>query len=219
MSLIGSLLKRLRPGASKTDKGFSGSRRYWERRYEKGMNSGNGSYKELAAFKAEVLNAFVQAHDVESVIEYGCGDGNQVALAEYPLYTGFDVSGRALELCEARFTDDTSKTFKRMDAYDGERAHLTLSLDVVYHLVEDAVFEAYMARLFDSAEQHVIVYASNTDHNAPDQAPHVRHRAFADWVAVHRPEWVLTHHQPNRYPFDPETETGSFADFFFFARR
>ncbi|WP_353111621.1 class I SAM-dependent methyltransferase [Salinisphaera dokdonensis] len=219
MPLIRSFYKRLNTTAVKSNDGFVGSRRYWERRYEKGRNSGDGSYNELAVFKAEVLNAFVKEQGVDRVIEYGCGDGNQLSLAEYPIYTGFDVSDRALELCEARFAGDTSKTFKRMDAYDGERADLTLSLDVVYHLVEDPVFEAYMARLFDSADDHVIIYASNSEKQLPDQAPHVRHRVFTDWVAAHRPQWVLTRQVPNRYPFDPATETGSFADFFFFERR
>ena len=46
----------------------------------------------LAAFKAEVPNDFVRARGIDSVIEFGCGDGAQLALAEYPAYVGIDVS-------------------------------------------------------------------------------------------------------------------------------
>jgi hypothetical protein len=45
-----------------------------------------GSYGKFAAFKAEVLNAFVQEMRVDTVIEFGCGDGNQLTLARYPLF-------------------------------------------------------------------------------------------------------------------------------------
>src|SRR5437899_4317923 len=58
-------------------------------------NSGLGSYDKLAEFKAEVLNGFVKENTIKSVIEYGCGDGNQLKFAEYPSYLGFDVSVKA----------------------------------------------------------------------------------------------------------------------------
>lgn len=37
-------------------------------------------------------NDFVRARGIDSVIEFGCGDGAQLALAEYPAYGGIDVS-------------------------------------------------------------------------------------------------------------------------------
>ncbi|HVZ33768.1 MAG TPA: class I SAM-dependent methyltransferase, partial [Polyangiaceae bacterium] len=76
---------------------------YWERRYGLRMTSGPGSYGALAAFKAEILNGFVRQHRIESVLELGCGDGNQLALAEYPRYLGLDVSKTAIDLCVQRF--------------------------------------------------------------------------------------------------------------------
>jgi len=197
---------------------FPGSQRYWIERYATGRNSGPGSYGELAEFKAEVLNDFVRTHDVKSVIEFGCGDGNQLRLASYPRYAGLDVSPQAVARCRETFRCDPTKTFKHVDDYAGERADLALSLDVVFHLVEDKVFAAYMTRLFASAERFVIVYSSNTDERPPGTAPHVRHRKFTRWVDEAAPGWKLVRHIPNRYPCDMATDRGSFADFFFFAR-
>lgn len=71
---------------------FGGSREYWEARYSQDGDSGSGSIGRLARFKAEFLNSFVLEHDVGSVIEFGCGDGRQLQLAEYPRYIGLDVS-------------------------------------------------------------------------------------------------------------------------------
>jgi SAM-dependent methyltransferase len=175
--------------------GFRGSAQYWERNYAQGGNSGDGSYGTLARAKADFINAFVRQHVVQSVVEFGCGDGNQLSLADYPRYIGLDVSAAAIRLCHRRFVDDPTKSFF---LYDGGcfidraslfQAELALSLDVVFHLVEDSVFETYMKHLFDSGSRFVIVYATNT--KGPHSAPHVRHRLFGAWVDDNCPQWQL----------------------------
>lgn len=202
----------------KPHKRFAGSEDYWKSRYSTGGNSGDGSYNELALFKAEQINDFVGARNIQSVIEYGCGDGNQLKLATYPAYVGFDVSETAVSLCCAAFAGDGSKAFRTVADYDGEQAELTLSLDVVYHLVEDRIFEDYMHRLFDSSTGYVIVYSSNTDENPIKRPEHVKHRKFTEWVAREKPHWRLLAHVPNRYPYKADTKTGSLADFYFFEK-
>src|ERR1700709_2154006 len=79
---------------------FTTSGQYWDARYKTGGNSGAGSYNDLAKFKAEVLNDFVKQHQVRTVMEFGSGDGAQLALAEYPHYIGLDVSPAAIARCE-----------------------------------------------------------------------------------------------------------------------
>lgn len=198
---------------------FPGTVAYWEQRYAAGGDSGVGSYDFFAEFKAEVLNAFVREHGVQSVVEFGCGDGNQLGLARYPRYLGFDVSAAALARCRERFRGDETKSFRNVADYAGEMAELALSLDVVYHLVEDEVFERYMRQLFRAAEHHVIVYASDTADNRGFEGTHVRHRKFTRWIEVNEPRWQLVRQVPNRYPYRGDYRTGSFADFFVYGRR
>jgi hypothetical protein len=188
-----------KPAALEDAKPFS-SKAYWSGRYAAGRTSGGGSYGKLAAFKAEVLNAFTRDKAIASVIEFGCGDGNQLKLADYPSYLGLDVSEDAVSMCRAAFGHDTTKSFKLLSEYRGEGAELALSLDVIYHLVEDEVFADYMNVLFDAASRFVIVYSSDTDENEPGQAVHVRHREFTRWVREHRRDWALEARIPNRYP-------------------
>ncbi len=140
---------------------FNNSTDYWEQRYHTGGNSGRGSYGALASFKAKVLNDFVANNKVDSIIEFGCGDGNQLTLAKYPAYIGFDVSPTAIEQCRKLFATDSTKHFGLAETYAGESADLTASLDVIYHLVEDRLFNDYMNRLFDAAKRFVVVYATN----------------------------------------------------------
>lgn len=202
----------------KAAKPFQGSENYWKARYDAGGHSGSGSYDRLAEFKAEILNQFVAENSITSIIEYGCGDGNQLSLARYPQYTGFDVSPNAVARCLQRFSGDQTRTFKLMQEYEGENAQLTLSLDVIYHLIEDAVYVAYMNRLFDSSERFVIIYSSNTNENAAGTAAHVRHRKFSAWIDKHKKEWKQTGQIPNRYPLTGDNSGGSFADFYIYSR-
>jgi SAM-dependent methyltransferase len=197
---------------------FHGSAGYWEARYRRGGTSGAGSYGELARFKAEVLNGLVESHAVRSVIEFGCGDGHQLKLARYASYLGLDVSPRAVQMCRETFSNDPSKSFALSRDYAGQTADLALSLDVIFHLVEDEVFVAYMRSLFSAAEKLVVVYASNTDEQEAPRLPHVRHRRFTDWVDANEPRWRLARIIENRFPYDAVTGSGSPASFFIYER-
>ena len=152
---------------------FDGSADYWQRRYARGGGSGAGSHGRLAVFKAEVLNGFVAEHDIDGVIEFGCGDGSQLRLAAYPRYLGFGLSEDALARCRAAFAADPRFAFRALADDRGEGAALALSLDVIYHLVEDGVYEAYMARLFQGGERFVAIYSSNREDDAGDRPPHL----------------------------------------------
>lgn len=166
---------------TKTDRSdyIKSSRNYWEKRYAKGGNSGVGSYSILAEYKASVINNFVSKNNINKVIEWGSGDCNQLSLANYKKYIGYDVSQTSINICKNKFNNDNTKTFIYLDENfkNEEKADLSISLDVIYHLVEDNVFDTYMRNLFDSSNRYVCIYSSNV--NKPWEA-HVRHRKFTD---------------------------------------
>lgn len=155
---------------------FRGSSDYWRKRYKLGGDSGAGSEGAAARYKAEVLNAFVTTHAIDDVIEFGCGDGRQLELATYPKYLGLDISVDAVSWCRQRFRNDGSKRFMLLDEYADEKADLALSLDVLFHLVEDDVYFGYLDRLFAASRRFVVVYATSSN-SAPRTLRHVRHRA------------------------------------------
>jgi hypothetical protein len=196
--------------------GYGDSARFWEGNYARGRTSGCGSYGRLAEGKSSFLNELVRKHAVQSVIEFGCGDGNQLSLAQYPSYVGLDVSRTAIGLCQRRFDGDPAKSFF---LYDGTcftdrsgmfTADLAISLDVVYHLTEDPVFETYLTHLFAAGRRLVVIYSTNTEISGT--APHVRHRHFTPWVEANCPGWRLTGVTPG-----PSTEAAR-ADFFVYER-
>jgi SAM-dependent methyltransferase len=195
---------------------YSDSAGFWEENYAQGGTSGNGSYGALAEGKAWFVNQLVSERAIGSVIEFGCGDGNQLSMADYPSYIGLDVSRSAIGLCQRRFAGDPAKSFF---LYDGTcftdragifTADLALSLDVIYHLTEDAGFEAYLRHLFAAGRRLVVIYSTNA--RITGSAPHVRHRHFTPWVEANCPEWRLT-----GVTAGPNTERAR-ADFFVFER-
>jgi SAM-dependent methyltransferase len=201
-----------------TDHGGFSSSAYWEARYQAGGASGAGSYGRLAAFKAELINAFVADNRITSALDLGCGDGNLLSQLRLPNYVGMDPSPAALARCATRFADRHDCRFVTPAQLDDvQPVDLAMSIDVVFHLVEDAVFERHMRDLFASATRFVLIYASNFDGTWPDR--HVRHRRFSDYVAACRPDWHLLAHVPNRFPYHPARPGDtSFADFFVYGR-
>jgi hypothetical protein len=209
--IVGSIYYKL-----KKEKPFPGSEKYWEYRYANGGNSGAGSYNLLARFKADILNEFVATNAIERIIEFGCGDGNQLTLAQYPDYIGFDVSETAVSICKNRFKSDTKKAFRILVDYYEEKADLVLSLDVIYHLIEDEIFEKYMQRLFKASTKYVIIYSIDVDGPIMN---HVRAREFTKYIKENITNWELIKHIPNKYPYqkDKPDET-SWSAFFFYKK-
>lgn len=198
---------------------FKDSGNYWENRYSEKNNSGSGSYGRLSEFKANIINQLVYGEKIKSVIEFGCGDGNQLKLSNYPYYTGFDVSNTALIICRKIFYTDKTKKFLHIDQYMGQSAELTLSLDVIYHLIEDDVYKKYMNNLFKASKKFVIIYSTNYNSKYLDITPHVRHRCFSEWIDKNFSEYKLIKKIPNKYPGNKaDLDNTSFADFFIYKK-
>lgn len=189
---------------------------YWEERYKKGGNSGNGSYDKLAEFKAKVVNKFIRENRINSVVEWGFGDGNQAGLLEAPMYTGYDVSETAWEICSKCFSEDDTKKFIH---YDGSKIcefeklyDMAISLDVLYHLVEEDKYEDYLYNLFHSSDKYVCIYSS--DYEERQKAEYIKRRRFTDYVSRQFPEWEMILLVKNPYLY-----TYSNSNFYFYKKK
>ncbi len=167
------------------------SEQYWEKRYASGGNSGVGSYSKFAEYKANFINKFVKDNAIDSVVEYGCGDGNQLSYAKYKKYVGIDVSETAIDICKRKFLGDSTKKFFLSHQSPSAKYDLALSLDVIYHLIEDSVFEQYIHSLFISSSRYVIIYSSNKNDNSDMISAHVKHRNFTVYIQENIKNWVL----------------------------
>lgn len=146
---------------------------WWEAWYAAGGDSGPGSRGEQAQWKADTINEFIQQNDIRSVFDLGCGDGEQIALIEVPIYMGFEPSRTARDRAISRFRYDRSRAFPSNPA--GLRAQLALSMDVLYHLFDDIERAAYLDTLFAAGKRFVLIYT--TRDSSHDYAGHVWHRS------------------------------------------
>lgn len=183
---------------------------YWERRYKSKGNSGLGSYGKNCNYKAMVINKFLDESGIQSVLELGCGDGNQLSHINYKEYHGFDISDSAIELCNQKFKNKenyyfTSDVDRLSSAYDA-----VLSLDVIYHIVEDELYYQYIDDLFGRSSKYVVVFSSNFLDNTTQQ--HVKHRLFTSDVENYVDNFEL--YATLRTP----EEVFSSANFYFYKR-
>jgi hypothetical protein len=194
------------------------SKDYWEKRYAKGETSGAGSYGDLARYKAEIVNAFVEENNIHRVIEFGCGDGHQMSHFRIPEYVGLDVSRTIIERCRETFRGDPTKRFF---LYDNtplisnpmiRQAELTLSVDVLYHLVEDDVFLAYIDNLFGQSDKYVLIYSTNFDKS--HESPHQRDRKFTPTIQERMDDFELLEMIVN-----PHKGSDTMSDWFIYKKR
>jgi len=98
------------------------------------------------------------------------------------------------------------------------KAPLTMSIDVIFHLVEDDVFENYMKTLCGASSDLVLIYSSND--NKESGVSHIKHRKYTDWINQNRPEFSLIEEMANPYPYTTgsDEKITSFASFKLFKK-
>jgi hypothetical protein len=209
--MIRSLIGRIAPLL-----GFSGSKQYWETRYRIGGHSGSGSRGKSAEYKAAILNRFISANAISTAVEFGCGDGYQLGMLEIPSYIGIDVSTTVIDRCREMYAGDSSKRFLLLDDYRGETAELSMSLDVIYHLVEDRIYDEYLQKLFAAGTRFVVIYATSFD-LAATGTPHVRHRDVTSDIETRFPQYSRMRDEESLLPLPVATDRGLPIQFFIYS--
>lgn len=160
---------------------------YWENRYSQRWNSGAGSYGEDAHSKSNYINDVIKKYNLKTINDYGHGDGNQLTYIKgFDKYYGYDVSKTIRDICinrykgedNYRFIDTPSKFIK---------ADLSMSLDVLYHIIEEKLYVEYLKTLFSIGE-YVLIYA--VDDNVSG-APHYKAREFTPYIKKTFPNFKL----------------------------
>lgn len=192
------------------------SKEYWESRYRTGGNSGAGSYNHLAKYKAVFLTDFIEGHNIKSMVEFGCGDGNNLKItSDYNpelVVEGVDVSQTALSMCREKMPQHI---FTHKDEFDYETKDLVVSLDVIYHLIEDEVYEDYMESLVKVKAEYIIIYSPDFENN--NYAEHVRARKFSENKFLIKKYDLIKKHD-NDYS-TREYNDGSFSDWYIFKKK
>jgi SAM-dependent methyltransferase len=183
------------------------TQKYWELRYAIGGNSGEGLYGEIceAKAKAKIINELLEKYSIEDVLEFGCGDGNQLRYYKIKNYLGLDLSPITIDRCAELFKGDNSKSFLAFapgSLHNGGgvlNKEATMSVEVIFHLVEDTIFQDYLNNLFKASSKYVITLSSDKDEEFTNVV-HVKHRKFTDYIEKNFSNFKLIERIPVNSP-------------------
>ncbi|MDM5146780.1 class I SAM-dependent methyltransferase [Candidatus Persebacteraceae bacterium Df01] len=137
-----------------------------------------------------MLNTLLAQYNITDIIDFGCGDGNQISMLRgIDSYLGIDVSAEAIKLCQQWCKNIANPRWMLLSDYRSETAEAALSLDVIYHLVEESIYEQHLHLLFGAAQQLVVIYGEDKD--LIPTTKHILHRKFTDWIKQYYPQWCL----------------------------
>lgn len=139
----------------KTDK------KYWDYRYQRGQNSGMGSYGDEAVFKLKEIDKFIDDKGlIKSVLDVGCGDIN-MALQFMPFflnaqYLGIDISKVVIErhlskkLAKLNFKIIENSIFK----YSSD---IVICFDILFHIMDDNDYRNMLISLKKSWTKYLLI--------------------------------------------------------------
>ena len=184
----------------------------WESRYNNGGNSGNGTYNELYIFKRDIINDIINKYNIKNIIDFGCGDGNQIKEFNINKYVGIDIALSAINICKMKYKDDNTKSFFTYNEINNikSQSDLTISLDVLYHILEEDLFIDYLKKIFNFSSKYILIYSSNYDDHTEG---HMHTRKFTNYVEKLFPNWVLNIKIKQIYP------KKSSADFYLYEKK
>lgn len=156
----------------------------WNNRYATGGNSGYGSYrKDLYEYKLNFIKKLIINQNIKSIFDYGCGDGNQlseiVVGRDVESYIGIDISSYIIEENKKKYKD---KIYYKHEEYEFDKKDtfdLVLSLDVLYHIMEENLFNQTLDNLFKLSKKYVLIYA--VDKNLL-YSSHIHFRKFTNKI-------------------------------------
>lgn len=121
-------------------------------------SSGPGSRGEFAAWKVQVLNDFFQQQAIQSVVDFGSGDGVVAQELKVPDYVGMDVLPQSVGQCKRMMPGREFHLIKPSEVVN-RTAEVALSLEVIFHLTDED-YRVHMDNLLRCAQRFLIICAA-----------------------------------------------------------
>jgi len=170
-------------------------KKYWDDRYRRGGNSGEGSYGENAIYKARVINSLIKENNLQSVFEVGCGDGNNLGLYACEKYMGVDVSKHAIEICDSKYGDDLTKTFAvvtpGINLGMEKKFDLVICLEVLMHVIDEHDFQWTLEQIFLTSARFVAILNPLTPVLDFPQGHHEKYRNLLAYLIPYVGDFAL----------------------------
>jgi 2-polyprenyl-3-methyl-5-hydroxy-6-metoxy-1,4-benzoquinol methylase len=128
---------------------------FWNSRYRNNpeLGSGPGSRGEISFIKKKIINDLISSNEVESVLDYGCGDLFCVNPMATQTYIGVDISDVVLKMNRDKFPE---RTFIRPEELTQRKFDLVICQDVLIHQDTEDKFFNLFNRCLESANKFFI---------------------------------------------------------------
>ncbi len=147
---------------------------YWDERYAKGQTSGTGSYGVNADFKAIVINRVIKEYSCEDMVEFGCGDANQMTLFTPIPYIGYDIAPTIIQKNKQKHASLKHAVFENMDMTKDFTSirDLSICVDVLFHLTIEDDWDILIDHVCKAAKKCIVI-TTNTEEIQSEYFPHV----------------------------------------------
>jgi SAM-dependent methyltransferase len=108
------------------------NKNFWNKRYSENPNlgSGPGSRGNMAIDKKNFISSLIKANNLETVLDYGCGDLHSINPEQCKEYVGTDISDVILQKNSLKHSD---KIFVKPENIPDKKFDLVVCQDVLIH--------------------------------------------------------------------------------------
>lgn len=133
--------------------------KFWNRRYETDLEkgSGPGSRQENLLLKNSIIKATVDAYDIKTVLDIGCGDIEILQDVTLEHYIGVDLSEVIIQRNQSLRPGWTFVCSDLTKGYDPPSADLVLCLDVLIHQKFNRNYQMVLAKCMRAARKVLLV--------------------------------------------------------------
>ena len=164
---------------------------YWEYRYLKGYNSGEGSAGEERDWKWKTITGF--APKITSVIDVACGDlrfWKGLWKGDPDRYVGIDISKTIIEENRKMQIDWDFIWSPAERRIEGLKAPFVFCMDLLFHIMDDDRYEAILENLCYYSSRFIFIHTwINNPLGDRDQGPftdgkYMTFRKFEDYFPI-----------------------------------
>lgn len=158
---------------------------------------------EAAQEKADFVNRIIEEFRPRTIIDWGCGDGEVIKRLHLNIskYYGVEISPFMVLKLSKKFNRDFCRFSSPKKARNLKwRGELSMSLDVMFHLVNPIEYREYLANLFGTSDQLVLIKSPDETRNGMNR--HVLYRKWTPDVAKLFPSWKLVRNVEDWYLYE-----------------
>jgi len=146
-------------------------KKWWNEWYKGGGTSGQGSRGDLLEFKSDYINTYFRQDAIQTVFDYGCGDGWLAGNLECKNYLGMDVSAEAVMMCkkkinrpnfyfelvESNLISGNYIDLKCVDRF-AIKPEAIICIDMLYHVMDNELVNKIIESIFSSSARMIVLY-------------------------------------------------------------